>query len=628
MGTAGHVDHGKSTLVEALTGSHPDRLKEEQAREMTIDLGFGWTTLPDGREIGIVDVPGHRDFVENMLAGAAGLDAVLLVVAADEGVMPQTSEHLSIIDLLGVPGGVIVFTKADLIQDGDWWNMVESETRAHVRGTVLERAPMVRVSARTKNGLPELLAHLAGQLGGQPDRPDLGRPRLNLDRVFSMEGFGTVVTGTLMDGQLAVGEEVQILPSGLRARIRGLQNHRRQVDRVWPGARTAVNLSGIAAPQLRRGDVLTHPGKYTATRRVDARFRLLPTANSGVSHNLEVKAFVGTAESTAILRLLGQDDIQPGGEGLIQLEFHHSLVCARGDRFILRRPSPPETLGGGEILNAAPHGRHKRFDSQTLTSLRARSTGQAGDVLYEIGQAMGAVTVRELLQRSHLEEGQAHDALRDLIGARQLIPIDAGRDTIDGAQVLLSQSYWLEIAERSSRLCSEFHARFPLRAGLPREELKNQLDLAPRLFAPMLGRLESEGMLVVRGSIVALPGHQVRFDAQQQAAIDRLFSLFDANPFAPPSCRACMDAVGSDAFLALKEQGQLVAVSDEVVFRKDTYDAMVDQIRAALQRRSQISLAEVRDLFRTSRKYAQAFLEHLDSLGVTRRDGDTRTLSG
>jgi selenocysteine-specific elongation factor len=541
--------------------------------------------------------------------------------------MPQTSEHLAIIDLLGVHGGVIALTKSDLVQDRDWWNIVESEARACVHGTVLQDVPIVRFTARTRDGLPELLAHLSTQLGAQPDRPDLGRPRLSLDRVFSMEGFGTVVTGTLTDGQLAVGDEVEILPSGHHGRIRGLQNHRRKVERAWPGARTAVNISGIAASQLQRGQVLVHPGQYAATRRVDAHLRVLQGAGTGVSHNREVKVFLGTAESIAVLRLLDADEIHPGAEGLIQLEFSHELVCARGDRFILRRPSPPETLGGGDILNAHPPGRHKRFDAQIIASLRAQGSGQAAEVLYEVIQTIGAATVREILERSRLEGVDAREGLHQLLSDNRITPIDARKDSVDEDQILVSQPYWGALSKRCCQACAEFHLKFPLRAGLPREELKHQLGLAARTFGIVLERLETEAKLTVRGSSVALPGHQVLFDAEQQRAIAALLQRFKANPFAPPSTKACAEAIGSDVFSALKDLGQLVAVSDDVVFRRSDYDSMVDAIRAALEQSPKISLAEVRDLFGTSRKYAQALLEHLDSIGITRRDGDLRVLA-
>src|SRR5512140_438157 len=320
IGTAGHVDHGKSTLIAALTGTHPDRLKEEQAREMTIELGFGWLTLPGGEELGIVDVPGHRDFIENMLAGVGGIDAALLVIAVDEGVMPQTREHLAILDLLQVPCGVIVLTKSDLISDPEWLDALEEDIRGVVKGTVLQDAPRVRVSARTGAGLPQLVNALQQVLGEQPQRPDLGRPRLPIDRVFTMSGFGTVVTGTLSDGHLSVGDEVQVLPSGLTGRVRGLQTHKKKEERASPGSRTAVNISGISTEQVRRGEVLVRPGQYTPSRRLDAQLRLLPDVSAPLLHNTEVKLFIGAGETLAQLRLLGVEQLGPGAQGWVQLE--------------------------------------------------------------------------------------------------------------------------------------------------------------------------------------------------------------------------------------------------------------------------------------------------------------------
>ena len=275
IGTAGHVDHGKSTLVQALTGIHPDRLKEEREREMTIDLGFAWLKLPDGEDIGVVDVPGHRDFIENMLAGVGGIDATLFVIAADEGIMPQTREHLAILDILQVQGGVVALTKVDLIDDPDWLYLVEDDVHTALEGTILADAPVIRVSARTREGLPELLQALSTCLAERPARPDLGRPRLPVDRVFSMPGFGTVVTGTLLDGNLRLGDEVEILPSGLRGRVRGLQTHKHKEEQAVPGSRTAVNISGVNLEQVLRGDVIAHPGDYQPTRRMDMRFHLL-----------------------------------------------------------------------------------------------------------------------------------------------------------------------------------------------------------------------------------------------------------------------------------------------------------------------------------------------------------------
>lgn len=625
IGTAGHVDHGKSTLIEALTGTHPDRLKEEQARQMTIDLGFGWLSMPDGREIGIVDVPGHRDFVENMLAGIAGIDAVLLVVAADEGIMAQTLEHLAIINLLQIHSGVIALTKIDLVSDVDELDIVENDIRAAVHGTVLEDAPIVRVSARTRVGVADLLEALGTQLDRRAARPDLGRPRLALDRVFTMEGFGTVVTGTLADGHLQVGDEVEVLPSGLHGRVRGLQNHRKQVNRVEPGSRTAVNLSGIAATQLRRGQVLTLPGQYEATRRVDGRMHLLPSASRQLIHNREVKVFIGTSQSIAAVRLLGADALNPGGEGWIQLELKEPVVCVRGDVMILRQPSPAETIGGAIVVDPRPAERHRRQDLAVIASLGVLAAGDPRDVVYESALAAGPAPLTDVVKKSNLDARVAMQAIHDLIGQGRLLRLDAESGV--GDELVITATHLEELEAQISSLVADYHAQFPLRKGIPREMLKNQLGLAPKIFARLVASEVAAGLLVDRQSTLALPIHEVRFDMTTQAAIDQLFMRFEDDPHAPPSVRECRDAVGDEAFNALKELEELISVSPDVVFRTADYAAMVARIRDRLEVKGTITLAEVRDLLHTSRRYAQALLEHLDMIGLTRREGESRVLA-
>ena len=626
IGTAGHVDHGKSTLIAALTGTHPDRLKEEQAREMTIDLGFGWLTLPNGEEIGIVDVPGHRDFIGNMLAGIGGIDAALLVIAVDEGVMPQTKEHIAILNLLQIPTGLIVLTKTDLISDEEWLDAIESDVRKAVKGTVLQSAPLVRVSARSRIGLEGLTTALTKVLHGKPARPDLGRPRLPIDRIFSMSGFGTVVTGTLSDGHLAVGDEIEILPSGLKGRVRGLQTHKKMMEKALPGSRTAVNISGMRTEQIRRGEVLTHTGQYKVTQRVDARFHLLADATSAVQHNSDVKVFIGAAETPATLRLLGTEELVQGQEVWIQLELREPIVAVRGDRYILRRPSPSETLGGGVIVDAQPKARHKRFDDQVLKSLASLAEGSPADILYEAALALNTTSLNDVVTRSHLDPYLALEALKELISDGRVILLDADVPDPSSDMLVIASPHWEELREKTDRILSSYHGKYPLRRGIPREELKSRLNLAPRFFNTVIKKLASENRLVEGTNSVAKAGHTVRLDDSQQTKAQALLSKFAKSPYGPPTLKECQAEAGEELVNALIELGDLTAVSNEVVFRKQDYDSMELKVRNALQQDGRITLAEVRDLFNTSRKYAQALLEHLDALGVTQRDGDYRKL--
>jgi len=391
IGTAGHVDHGKSTLVKALTGINPDRLREEQEREMTIDLGFAWLILPtkaqpEGEEIGIVDVPGHRDFIENMLAGIGGIDMVLFVVAADEGVMPQTREHLAILDILQIPTGVVALTKIDLLGENtsernEWLTLVEQDLHSVFKNTVLDNAPIVRVSPVTGEGIEELKYAISDCLSEHSPRIDFGKPRLPIDRVFTISGFGSVVTGTLIDGSFHIGNEIEILPNGLKGRIRGLQTHKKKEDIAFPGSRTAINISGISANQIKRGDIVAHPGDYQITRRLDAHFRLIPDASRSIKHNMEVKFFIGSSETMARLRLLGTEELKPGEEGWIQIEPYAPVVAMRNDRYILRFPSPGETLGGGKIVDPHPKSRHKRFSKEVIQNLNNLLRGSPEDII-------------------------------------------------------------------------------------------------------------------------------------------------------------------------------------------------------------------------------------------------------
>ncbi|RLC64151.1 MAG: selenocysteine-specific translation elongation factor, partial [Chloroflexi bacterium] len=484
VGTAGHVDHGKSTLVRALTGIDPDRLREEKEREMTIDLGFAWLTLPSGESVGIVDVPGHRDFIENMLAGVGGIDAALLVVAADEGVMPQTREHLAILDLLGVDTGVVALTKVDVLEDmpesEEWIDLVAADVAETLEGTVLEDAPIVPVSARAGRGLDELVEALQSALGRAEPRRDQGRPRLPIDRVFTISGFGTVVTGTLIDGHFEVGQEVEILPQGLKARVRGLQTHKKKIERATPGSRLAMNLSGVDKEDLKRGDVVTVPGWLRPTVLVDVQLHYLPdtlrlhseqASYRPLRHNTQVKFFAGAAETLARVRVLGQKSLPPGEPGWAQLRLQEPIVLLKGDRFIIRRPSPPATLGGGVVVDPNPGRRHRRFRPQVIARLETLARGSPAEILLQTLERRGPIAARDLLSASGLDE-VAPDALSQLLETGQAVvlgPEERIPNPATSGQLLAARSWWSELTDRISRQLAAYHRQFPLRAGMGRE---------------------------------------------------------------------------------------------------------------------------------------------------------------
>jgi selenocysteine-specific elongation factor len=620
IGTAGHVDHGKSTLVYALTGIDPDRLREEKEREMTIDLGFAWLTLPNGASVGVVDVPGHRDFIENMLAGVGGIDAALFVVAADEGVMPQTREHLAILDLLEVRAGVVALTKADLAESQDWLELVSADISETLEGTVLAGAPIIPVSARTGQGLDQLVLALQRVLEKVEPRPDRGQPRLPVDRVFSISGFGTVVTGTLSGGRFELGQEVEVLPRGLRARIRGLQTHKSQVNYVQPGSRVAINLTGISKADLKRGDVVTVPGWLRPTQLVDVQLRYLPDGRWPLEHNAELKFFSGAAETVARLRLLGRDALLPGETGWAQLRLEDPLALVKGDRFIVRVPSPALTVGGGTVVDPHPGRAHRRFRPEVIMRLETLARGSPEELLLQTLERVGPIAARELVAASGLGEAAA-PALNRLLAEQQALWLGAD-PAPDGPpegskQLLVSRTWWVNQSERLVQELAAYHQRYPLRAGMPREALRSSLRLEPKAFNALLARAAQAGRIVDREALVWAAGHAVRLSPEQQARADALLAQFRQRPYAPPSAKDCIAAVGEEA---------LVQVSSEVVFLAETYREMVARIRAQIERDGSITLAQVRDMFDTSRKYAQSVLEHLDETGVTRRVGDARVL--
>lgn len=607
VGTAGHIDHGKSTLIQALTGIDPDRLEEEKRRGMTIDLGFAHLELPSGRLVGIVDVPGHARFVHNMLAAVHGLDAVLLVVAADEGVMPQTREHLEIVDLMEIQRGLVALTKVDLVEP-DWLELVTDEVEQVVSETSLKGAETVPVSAMTGQGLDLLRQRLDGLLEDVPAREDRGRPRLPVDRVFSISGFGTVVTGTLVDGTLRVGEEVELQPSGRRVRIRGLQQHNSKVEQAVPGTRVAANLVGVEKEDLRRGEVLARPGTVRVTRRIDASVRVVADAPRPLRQGQELILHTGTSEVGTRAIVLAAEEIPSGERGWVQLYLQRPVAAAAGDRFVLRLPSPPATVAGGVFADVDPR-RHARHDPAVRDSLERRA---AGDVLQEeLRKYPRGITAQALLKAT-LADGADTSALE----ARRL------------GQWLFAPEAWSAIAARAHRTLDDYHRSHPLRAGMPREEMKSRLGLQPAVYGAVLSALAGEQVLVQRGSEVALPSHHVEIDPASGGPAGRLLEILSAQPFAPPSLPdAIRDAGASNEVVrALAQRGELVRVSDDIAFTRAAYDAALELVRELVGSDGSVTVASLRDRMGASRRPVLALLEYLDAQRVTRRVGDARVL--
>jgi selenocysteine-specific elongation factor len=618
VGTAGHIDHGKSTLVKALTRIDPDRLEEEKRRGMTIDLGFAYMDLPSGRHLGLVDVPGHQRFLKNMLAGVHGMDAVLLVIAADEGPMPQTREHLAIIDLLGIEHGVVVLTKSDLV-DPDWLRLIEEEVAKLLQASSLRSASIIPVSSTTGAGLEELRQALDLELAGTMPRPDLGRPRLPVDRAFGMPGFGTVVTGTLIGGAIRQGDELAILPGDRRVRIRGLQQHNRAVEEAHPGSRTAVNLAGVDRNEVRRGDVLVIPGTMGSSRRMDARLTVLASAPHPLRHRARLLMYHETAEITVEVNLLDSDQLLAGERGWAQLYAIEPAVALAGDRFIIRLPAPPTTLAGGVIVDSAPR-RHRRHDRLVLEELVSREAGDPRTrVQLELAKHRAGVDVATLARALALSPETLAPILERLI-------LD-GRIRRIGSLLLALESYRrLEDTVRQTLI--SFHQAEPLRRGMPREALRSRTGLLPPTFQALLAKLQADSVLVELAGEVALAGHRTELSSVQKDAVTAIRRALDAEPFSPPLLEDLRRRFGLTPPLLqhLIEEGQLVRVSDEVVFSRDAVEEALTRFRTQLGGNASLSVAAARDLLRSSRRYVLPLLEWLDAQKITRRVGDDRIL--
>ena len=581
---------------------------------MTIDLGFAWLTLGGGGAVGIVDVPGHQDFIRNMLAGVGPVDAVLLVVALDEGVMPQTREHLAILGVLGVDRGVVALTKRDLVDD-EWASLARADVSATLQGTRLASAPMIEVSATAKTGLVELVGALDRVLATAPARRDLGRPRLGIDRAFTLTGFGTVVTGTLVDGSFATGDEIEILPTGQRARIRGIQTHKRALDVASPGSRVALNLTGVEKDELGRGMVVVRPGTLAPVSVVSARVEVLGSASEAIAHDEAVKVHAGTAEVMARISLLEGATLEPGATGWAQLRLAEPLAVAVGDRFVIRRPSPPETLGGGAVADISGERMRRRREAVAVLERRSAPTPAS--------RLLAALDVPRTLVEAGARAG--NDASVRDAAARELV--ESGR-AVALADALLARESFEALATRVERTLAATHRRSPLRAGAPREEVRSSVSLPPKRFNALVERLAADGRIAERGSALALPWHVPTLTSAQESAWARARAALAREPLQPPSPAQLESEYGLDRELvaALAERGDLVRIGTEAVFLPDAVARFAETVVSELAQTRTITVARARDLTGSSRKHVLPLLGFLDDRGLTRRSGDDRIL--
>ncbi len=622
VGTAGHIDHGKTALVKALTGIDTDRLPEEKARGITIDLGFAYIEEPagpdgDGLTIEIVDVPGHERFVKNMLAGVGGIDLAMLVIAADEGAMPQTREHLAICSLLHIKSGLVVLTKRDLVE-ADWLELVRDDVATLTRGTFLDGAPVIAVSAKTGEGLDELRAGLRELARTVAPKPTDQLPRLPIDRVFTVRGFGTVVTGTLTQGQVAVEDRVEVYPRGLQAKVRGLQTHGRTVTEARAGQRTAVNLQGVERAAIERGDVLGALGTLVSSVLVDGTLELLEDAPRPIKPRDRVRFHVGTSEIMARVLLLDRIELLPGDRTYARFRLEAPVVAVPGDRFVIRSYSPIMTIGGGSLLDVSPP-RFKRKAPALLAHLAVLEHGTEPEVVEEHVRHAGASGVRLDALTGRVPFGPQR--LREIVAGL----VDAGAIRAVDREWFLHRDSHDRLREEVLGLLEDFHHRHPLKSGMSREELRGRAG-APeeRVFAQLVSALEADGLVRSERDKTRLASHAVRLTPDQQRLVDRMETEFRDAGAAPPT----PEDEDSELFQLLVTDRRLVRVKESLYFHADALKAIEEKLVALLREKREIAPADVKDLLGISRKYAIPLLEYFDGQRVTQRVGERRVLRG
>jgi selenocysteine-specific elongation factor len=628
LGTAGHIDHGKTALIKALTGINTDRLKEEKRRGITIELGFAFLDLPGGQRLGIVDVPGHEKFVKNMVAGATGIDIVAMVIAADEGVMPQTREHMEICSLLDVRHGLVVLTKTDLV-DEEWLELVVEDIRDFVKGTFLEDAPIVPVSSVTGAGIPEFiktLDELSAKLSG---RPPSSLFRLPVDRVFTMKGFGTVITGTLISGQVQVGDMVMLYPSGIASKVRGLQVHNQSVAKAEAGMRTAINFQGLEKAVVNRGDVLSNPGALKPSYMIDVSMNYLGSNKKPLKNRTRARFHAGTSEVLGIVVLVDREELPPGQTALAQIRLDSPVALIKDDRFVIRSYSPVRTIGGGNVLNPIPQ-KHKRFRPDVIEGLEGLMTHDSEEIISYHVQESGyqGLAYADLKIMTSLHEKQLQQMVQNLLSKRLIILADRENQTY------IHQKSFDTFKEETSEYLSGFHKANPLKTGMSKEELKSKFPavLSPKLFNLMLSQMIKDNTVVSEDNSVRLASHKVSLGGDQADIRDKVLSAYRDNGLTPPYLKELKqtfdieESLAKDVVALLMDQGLIVKAKEDLYFYADAVKNLQQKLVEYLKSHGEISTPQFKEMTGVSRKYLIPLIEYFDAQNVTIRIGDIRKL--
>lgn len=631
VGTAGHVDHGKTCLIKALSGIDTDRLKEEKKRGITIELGFANLIDTDGVHIGIIDVPGHEKFVKNMLAGIGGIDLVLLVIALDEGVMPQTVEHFEILKMLQIRQGIVVLTKSDTV-DSDWADMVEEDVRELIKGSFLEQAELIRVSSYTGENIDVLrqkIVTMAKQAGKRREEKELFR--LPIDRVFTMEGFGTVVTGTLIEGMCEAGEEVMVYPQERLLKIRGVQSHGQKEEKACAGQRTAINLAGIKKEELSRGEVLAYPGSLVNSTMVDATLRLFDSTQRKLKNGDRVHLSYGSAQAIGKVILLDCDVVEAGQEALVQLRFDDPICVKRNDKFIIRFYSPVETFGGGTVLNPAAD-KHKRGQEDVIESLKLKKTGTDMEILEQMvnEESRRFPEAEDLAAWMDLTVSEAEQMLDTLRNKKKILHLNDGS--------FVGKAYWEKVSELANQVLAHFHRENPIVEGMDREELKSRLAERMHLKSgkkaeALIAELEKRKVITIQGSVVSVAGFTVSYSDEASQMMTDMENIYKKAGIEVPSTDELVGAYkdrkqARQVLSELTKKGILVKAGTGVLMHKEHWDRALSVLREHLASHPQITLGEFRDLLGTSRKYAVMLLETYDQMKITKKTGDARVSGG